>query len=136
MKLDLNDLSPKEAKFKLTDLPGKEFTLCRWSLRVRMWVMSQYTEKQVEELFSKHQINDIAKIAYYMLKEKDQFLDEKGQPTLDGFLDRILNMDDIVSVIRALLQSIGIGEPEVKKITEGADKTGQQSDPNVQSPNP
>lgn len=133
--LKLQDLAPKESKFKLGDFPDKEFTLCRWSLRVKAWVLERYTSEEINQIFSTQKINDIALIAHYMLKEKDQFLDDKGAPTLEAFLDCIVTVQDQVNVIKALLATVGIGEPEIEKINAAILKEQDApKDPNVKSP--
>lgn len=69
-------------------------------------------------------------MAFFMLKEKDAF------KTKDDFLDAICSMQDQLNVIMALLGAVGIGEPEMKKIQEAADKNKKDGPPNplVKSP--
>lgn len=133
--LKLNDLIPKEAKFRLSDFPDKEFSLCRWSLRVKGWVLEKYTSDEVNEIFSQQKINEIAVIAYFMLKEKDQFLNDKGEQSIDSFMESIVTVQDQVNVIKALLTTVGIGEPEIEKINDSISKDSQEiKSPNVKSP--
>lgn len=112
MPLNLQDLTPKETTFVLSDFPNEKFTLCRFTLRVRAWVLERYTSKELQGIFEDQKINDIALISYFMLKEKEKF------PTLDSFLDAIVTIQDQISVMKALLGSIGIGEPEIQQINK------------------
>lgn len=113
--LNIIDLVPKETAFSLSTFPDRTFTLCRWSLRVRAWAMEKYSSEELKEIFSGIKINEIADIAYFMLKEKDFF------KTKDDFLDAISSTQDSVNIITALTGSIGIGEPEIKQIQESID---------------
>lgn len=127
--LRLQDFKPKETTFKLGDFPDRDFTLCRWTLRVRMWALENYTSEQLKVIFENQQINDIAVISYFMLKEKDVF------PTQDSFLDAISTIQDQINVIMAMLGSLGIGEPEVQKIVDAIEKEAPV-DPKPKSANP
>ena len=129
LPLNLNDLSPREATFDLSTFPNKKFTLCRWSLRIRAWASEKYTNKGLQEIFAQQRIVEIADMAFFMLKEKDQFADQ------DAFLDAIVTVQDQINLIKALLETVGIGEPEIEKINASLPKEGPPS-PNVKSPSP
>lgn len=116
MPLNLLDLVPKETEFELSTMPGVKITLCRWSLRVRAWALERHTPEGLQEIFSKQKINEIADMAFFMLKDKTQFKSK------DEFLDAISSMQDQLNLIMALLGAVGIGEPEVKKISDAAKK--------------
>jgi len=113
--LNLMDLVPKETTFILSTHPDKSFTLCRWSLRVRAWATAKYTPEGLKEIFEKQKIEEIADLAFFMLKDKEIF------KTKDEFLDAISTIQDQINVIMALLGAVGIGEPEVKKIIKAVD---------------
>lgn len=110
LPLNLADLSPQEATLELASLPGTKLTLCKWSLRVRVWAITKYGENGLKEILSKQMISEIADLAYFMLKEKNLFADQ------DAFLDAVCSVQDQINVIKALLKTIGIGEPEIEKI--------------------
>ena len=109
--LNLADLSPQEAVFTLSTKPGQTFTLCRWSLRIRVWASSKYTSQGLQEIFTKQMIEEIADMAWFMLKDKPAFNNSQ-----DTFFDSIVNVQDNINVFKALLQTVGIGEPEIKNI--------------------
>ncbi len=131
--LDLNDLSPKEATFALSERPGQTLTLCRWSLRVRAWAQSKYTDRGLQEIFTKQHIVQIGEMAWFMLKEKESFKDSTGLPSLDAFMDCVCTTQDQINLIKALLGTVGIGEPEIEKINQSLPKEGPPS-PNPESP--
>ncbi len=120
--LNLADLSPIEAAFELSGRKAP-LTLCRWSLRVRAWAVAKYTSEGLDQIFRKQDISAIADMAYFMLKEKDQF---KSQ---DDFLDAICSIQDQINLIKALLQSVGIGEPEMQKIAASLPKPSEPEAP-------
>lgn len=119
LPLKLEDLAPKETSFTLSTQPGKTFTLCRFSLRVRAWASEKHGGAQgLKGIFETQKILEIADIAFFMLKEKEAFASQ------DDFLDAIVTVGDQVQVVKALLGAVGIGEPELKAIEEHVSKAG------------
>lgn len=114
LPLKLEDLVPKETTFVLEsdEYKDQKFTLCRWSLRVRVWATDKYTSAGLKIIFEQQKIEEIADMAWFMLKDKAPFKDQK-----DLFLDAIVTIRDQIAVIKALLGAVGIGEPEIEKIT-------------------
>lgn len=133
LPLTLSDLKPAEAVFKLSTLPNTELTLCRWSLRVRGWAVDKFGAENLQSIFEKQKIQEIAEIAWYMLKEKSLFSDDKELQPFDKFLDSISTIQDQISLVKALLYTIGIGEPEIEKISKSLEGN---PNPNPPSPNP
>lgn len=121
--LNLDDLVPREVTFYLSDNPTRPVTLCKWSLRVRAWATSTYTSKGLEEIFSKQKIEEIAEMAFFMVKDKTLF------ETKDAFFDSIVTVRDQINVIKALLTTVGIGEPEIEKITKAVEAQEQKDVP-------
>lgn len=111
--LNIADLVPKETTFVLSSFPEKAFTLCRWSLRIRAWATSKYTTEGLRNIFQYQKIEEIADMAFFMLKEKDHF----GN-SLDSFMENIVTLQDQIAIITALLGAVGIGEPEIEKINQ------------------
>ena len=72
LPLNLIDLVPKETTFALSTVPGKAFTLCRWSLRVRAWAVEKYTTEALQLIFERQKIDEIADIVWFMLKDDDK----------------------------------------------------------------
>lgn len=131
--INLADLVPKESTFTLSTLPGRSFTLCRWSLRVRAWATEKYTSAGLQKIFELQDINAIGTLAWFMLKEKDQF---KSFGDEGGFLDQIVSSQDQLNVILALLGAVGIGEPEMDAFKDSAKKLtgGNPEDPKSGTP--
>lgn len=112
LPIAIHELKPVEATFVLEGLE-KPLTLCRWSLRIRAWANAKYTPKGLEKMFLEQDIEKIADMAWFMLKEKEVFNNE-----MDKFLDAISSVRDQVNLIKAMLLTLGIGEPEIKQISE------------------
>ncbi len=131
LPFNLADLDPKETTFTLKACGDSPITLCHWSLRVRNWAVKKYTSEGLREIFEKTKIDEIAEMAFFMLKDKTQFED------IDDFLDKIASVQDQINVIKALLGAVGIGEPEFKKI-EDAQKKSQNptTPPDPKNPRP
>ncbi len=113
--LNLDDLVPREVTFTLSDDANKPITLGRWSLRVRAWATEKYTPEGLKEIFEKQKIEEIADMAFFMLKDKTQFSNK------DAFMEAIVTIRDQITVIKALLGTVGIGEPEIEKLTKSAE---------------
>lgn len=126
----LEDLVPKETAFELSQMPGQKLTLCRWSLRVRAWATAKYTPQGVKDIFEQQKIEEIADMAFFMLKEKDVF------GGLDSFLDNIITIQDQIAVIKALLGAVGIGEPEIQQISEAVGDPGKAKKVDPTDPKP
>jgi hypothetical protein len=120
LPLKLEDLEPKETTFTLSGTKDKKLTLCPFSLRIRAWCLNKYTPEGLQEIFEKQKILEIAEIAYYMLKEKEEF------NSLESFMDAILSIKDQINVITALLGAIGIGEPEIEKINNSLPQSKEE----------
>lgn len=73
---------------------------------------------------------EIAEIAFFLLRDKSPFKDE------NDFLDKILTIQDQINLIKAVLQTVGIGEPEIEKISASLPKKGEDVDPKIPSPGP
>ena len=113
--LNLDDLVPREVTFALSDAPNKQITLGRWSLRVRAWATEKSTPEGLKEIFEKQKIEEIADMAFFMLKDKTQFQNK------DAFMEAIVTIRDQITVIKSLLATVGIGEPEIEKLTKAAE---------------
>jgi hypothetical protein len=130
LPFNLMDLAPKETTFTVSGC-DKPLTLCKWSLRVRQWAKDKYGAEKLKAIFEMQDIDEIADIAWFMLKDdcKDIFKGDKA-----NFLDAISSMRDNLSLIKALLAAIGIGEPEIEQINQALKDSGGPPDPNDQSP--
>lgn len=121
MPLDLFDLVPVEATFSLSERPNEVFTLCKWSLRIRAWATQRYTAEGLKIIFETQQIGEIADLAFFMLKEKSAFKSK------DEFLECVVTLKDQIDLTKALLTTVGIGEPEIKKISDAVNKKPEET---------
>lgn len=128
--LDLASLAPQEATFTLSGLPDRTLTLCKWTLRVRAWAFDKYGPEKLREIFEKHLIIQISEITFFMLKEKDAF------KTFEEFQDAVVSTADQLNLTKALLKSVGIGEPEIDKINADLEKKAGKAKKDKPDPNP
>lgn len=115
-KFSLANLQPRMAKFKLSGI-DKEITLSRFSLRVKIFISEKYGPENVQKIFEEKRLKEISEIAWFMLIEKELFNND-----LNKFLDEICTTSDQLNLITALLESIGIAEPELKEIQKSIDE--------------
>lgn len=120
---DLTSLIPRESTFTISGMPDKTLTLRKWSLRVRAWATEKYGHVGLQKVFAEQRINEIAELAWFMLKEKDLFEDK-----IDNFLEAISSVQDQVNLIKALLAAVGIGEPEIDQIKKTIEKNTPKPD--------
>lgn len=111
--IDLKTLVPRESQILVK---GETYTLGKFSLAVRIWAADEFaTDKTKQDgLFILSQAiqdfnaNTIAKLAYKLLKDKNDF------PTLDSFINAFGNEYNIISaLLDPIAKSIGVAEPEV-----------------------
>jgi len=115
-KFSLANLQPKMAKLKLSGIKN-DLTLSRFSLRVKIFISEKYGPENVQKIFEEKRLKEISEIAWFMLVEKDLFNND-----LNKFLDEICTTEDQLNLITALLESIGIAEPELKEIQKAIDE--------------
>lgn len=116
MKLELSDLDPQKATLQLSGKPEKKYTLNRFTLRARTWLRQKYTPEKVKVIFENQSLPEISEIAYFLLEEKADF------PTIEDFQDACATQQDFINLIQAVLTTIGISEPVVKKISKEYDE--------------
>lgn len=116
--INFEDLIPRESVFTLSEKPNKVFTLKKFSLASQIWVKREFGNR-LEEIFEKIELEPIARITFYLLKDKTEFKDE-----LD-FMEAIVTPKDKLGILRSLLETIGISQP----IIDDALKSGD-SNPN------
>lgn len=131
LPFELTDLVPREAEFVLSSKPNQIFKLRRWSLLIRSWAMERFGSERLELIFKHQQINEIAEIAYRMLKDEgNTFLNQ------DDFLDAVVSVQDQINLVKALLTSVGIGEPELAAIDKALGKREEKPAPKKKSTKP
>lgn len=114
LNLKIEDLIPRESAFKLHALEYP-LHLKPWSVRVRFWALEKYGQKHLQYVLETQQLKELCEIAYFMLKEKEQF------KTFEEFADAIASPMDIINLAKAIMGSIGFGEKEIRDIEKSGD---------------
>ncbi len=144
LPLKLSDLVPKNSTFYLAEIVDeakapKPLTLRRWSLLVKNYIIEKYGAQTVRQAFLKGDLVVIADVAFYMLDEDSK----KNFKSVDHFMDSIVGHKDEVAVLKAVNETMGMGEVEMKKITEALEadpslaekfEKAVDSDPNLRAP--
>jgi hypothetical protein len=137
LPLNIIDLVPKESKLRLERVPV-DLTLRHWSLLVKEWAKKRFGgPENLQLIFAEQRIVEIAELCFFMLKDesKKHFEDATGTPSLDKFLDSIASVKDQIAIQKALLATIGIGEPEFEQLEKSLPQGATESaDPKPQSP--
>lgn len=126
--LDLMSLSPQDAEFVLDARPGEIFTLRKWSIRSKQWAVEKYGTQALDKIFRELSIVEICDITWFMLKDQNKFKDQ------EDFLENVCSVRDQIAVIKALLKTVGIGEPELNKIDAAMKEQGHSAPPKKASP--
>lgn len=118
----LEDLVPVEAEFKLSGF-DQTLTLSKWSLRVRAWAFEKYGAENLQKFFENKDILKISEIAFFLLKDKSQI------KTLEQFQDLIVTIEDQVNLLKAVIKTIGVGEPQIDQLQK-LEAEANQKNPN------
>jgi hypothetical protein len=138
--LQLTDLVPQNATFSLSEVLGADakpapLTLRRWSLRTREHAVKKYTARGLKLAFEKLEIGTLADLAFFMLDDESK----KHFADVDAFLDKVVTMTDQIELIKAMAKTVGVGEPELKKISDALNPQkieSEPADPNFTAPSP
>lgn len=126
--LTLDDFMPEEASFSLAKKPGKQFTICPFTLRVRAWVTKTYGRDRFTQILKERDMEEIAKIIFFMMKDKSEFKD------VEDFMDNVVGVQDYYALVTALTVSLGVSEPkqeEIKAAIEREEAQGNEEAPSV-----
>lgn len=124
--LNLTDLEVADAPLKLSRFPDRTFTLGAYTLRVQLWAIKTFGEERLQHSIQRRDIETLCQLAYHVLKEKDVF------PTYDSFLDAIYSHYDRTALTDAVLTTVGLSQPVLKKLAE--DYEAQVKKGNGESP--
>lgn len=108
-KFDLNDLKPVESTFKLSN--GKEYTLKKFSLAAQIWMHQRFGAEKVQQIFEKVSIPEICETVHFLMKDKSDF------PTFLDLAEAITTQADRLAIVQAIIETIGISQPMIDKIT-------------------
>lgn len=121
--LNLNDLIPKEATLVLSEKPGKVYTLSKFSLYYQAWAQGTFGVEQFNEHLRTMYLPTIALLAHKLLKDSVDF------PTADDLMKAIVTSEDKKALLGALLETIGISQPILEKISNGELSMGELTPP-------
>lgn len=124
MKLDLNDLRPAESSLTLSEKPGKTYTLKKISLATQIWIRNRFGTEKIQGIFENQSLPEISEIAHHLIKDKTDF------PTVESLQEAIVTQQDRINLLTAMMQTVGISQPILAKLTEA------QAEGNALSPSP
>lgn len=124
MGLKLEDLKHSEAHFTLSTKPGKQLTLRAFSLADKIWARQRFGEaEKINDLFSKQDMIAICELAHHLLVDKTEF------PTFMDFAQMVQGPLDESAIYKALLETIGLSQPVIKKIAQEANAPEKKPKP-------
>lgn len=128
-KLSIQDFTPQRVSFKLKNVDA-DLWLRPWSLRVKAWAIEKYGVGELRKIMEGMKTVQIAEICFFMMEDesKNNF---KNQ---DDFFDKIQAVEDELSVHRAVLSSMGIGEPQIEELEKIMLEAAELPDPKTLAP--
>jgi len=124
-KLTIQDLVPQKANFKLKDI-DHELTLKPWSLRVKTWAVEKYGAGELKKIMEKMQTIQIGEITFFMLTDECKALFKND---INNYLDAVQGVQDELAMHKALLHSMGLGEPEIEALANTTIEAAELPDP-------
>lgn len=123
--LDLAELVPQEAHFKLSTTGDLVHTLKPYSLRVQLWAAKTFGSAEIERAINARDAGVLSAIAWEVLKDRTPFRD------FDHFLESVESYTDRSNLLTAVFETLGMSLPTLQKIAKKmeAAQTG-----NAQSP--
>lgn len=118
MKMELDELLPKTTSIELS---GKIYEMNPFTLSSQIWVERTFGTidksglKHLEEAFRGLDCQAMAKLGYYLLKDKTDF------PTLENFIDKFGNEFNIIKILLPSLAKNVIDNQPVQKNDEAAE---------------
>lgn len=149
-KLDLTDLIPESATFRLSGTGDVEHTLRPVDLSDRAWVTRTFGDyRAIERIFSEQDMEAISKLVFQLVVDKSPFAardeeewNEQGEKVgtrkVGGYLlvmRAVRGARDQIALMKAVLKTIGISEPVQEKLVaelseaENAEKKSSASAP-------
>lgn len=109
-KVSINDLNPRATKFTLA---GEVFEMKKFSLAAQVWAHDEFATTEEENgltVLSQKLVEldsgAIAKISYYLLKDKTKF------PTEESFLDALGDHYNVIKILLApFSRCLGVSQP-------------------------
>ncbi len=128
-KLSILDLTPQSVEFNLSTVK-ETLVLKPWSLRVKAWAVEKYGAGNLKSIIEKMQTVQIGEITFFMLTDESKAIFK----TVDNYFDSIQSTRDELAVHKALLKSMGIGEPEIEELANLVVEAAELPDPKTLAP--
>lgn len=125
MKLNLDDLVPQEAHFRLSSTGETVHTLKPYTLRVQMLAIKKFGEEKLGAAIQNSDVAVLVELAWDVLK------DQKPFANFEDFLEKIVTYKDRQAVVDAMLTTAGLSQPVLEKL---AAQLEEQQKGNAQSP--
>lgn len=126
--LDLESLVPTESFFRVSGFP-EEIKLKKWTLKVKADAIKRFGELELGKIFTTQNVVGMAGVVYFCMmfpSTRDKFEavataakenpDNEIEDGFDAFLAAIESAKDQATMVKALCATVGIGEPELKKV--------------------
>lgn len=129
VKLNLEQLVPQAVEFELSSVKDKKLTLNAYTLRAQIWATKTFGgNEKLEYIMSKWPVDEMSQIAWFLLKEKDQFKNDYV-----NFLDGVITHKDRTNMVEAVLGSIGLSMPVLEDLAKQleAQEPGNDVSPEV-----
>lgn len=133
------DIVPQAAPFKLRTLPEVALTLRPFDLDDEFWLKENYAD--IQAVFEKVDMKAITQIVWHQLdtdsrkwfaQKEIEVVNDEGQSTvhkvggLKAFRAYIQGNEDKITLMKALLQTLGISRPMLEKMEAEAEKKSQE----------
>jgi hypothetical protein len=141
--MDLNSIKPKESNFYLR-ITNKTYTMRPITMADEQWLERTYGQKQMQDIFEKLNLIEIARIVYRLLVNEDKesfkkqtvrFVNEDGDEEteeLGGYkllISLVSGWEEKIALTNALLENMGFSRPldpkDKPEEEEGEEKKSQ-----------
>lgn len=120
--IDIKDLKPAPAPFKLGVHQGMIFTFKPFSLATKTWVIQEYGSLKALNLhFERGQIESLVELFWYLLKEKEFFNNSKVE-----FYEAVQTPDDEANLLNAITVSLGVSQVKANEIYKALEGDGKK----------
>jgi hypothetical protein len=147
-KLELTDLIPEFAKFRLAATGDHEHTLRPVDLGDRAWVTRTFgSYNEIERIFARQDMEAISKIVFHQLVDKSPFaqIEEDewdddgvkiGTRKVGGYrlvMRALRSPMEMIALMNALIKTVGISEPILEELKKGVEAANREEKKSAQT---
>lgn len=121
-KLDLSDLSPAPAEFKLSGYPDHTFRLGAFTLRVELWVKKTLGKETLHRAIATQDLELILPIGWHVLDQESK----KLFSDMDAFAEAIVTFQDRGNFSSAVMETFGLSQPVLEKIAKDLEEAAKK----------